>query len=177
MPSGEALRVGRAQQGFTYLLLLFVLAIAGAGLAVLGERWAVAGQREREAELLFRGTQYSRALASWRDATPAGQPTAPQSLDELLVDLRSNPPRHHLRRLFVDPFTGSADWELQRDAGGRIQALSSRSRRPALRRTVPSARPGADPRHPTVGDWVFEPAPAMPTAAPPPRTAPKRSQR
>ena len=158
MPSGDIMRqssTARCQRGFTYLLLLFVMAVAGAGFAALGEQWAIAGQREREAELVFRGTQFSQALASWRDATRAGQPIAPLSLQELLVDLRSSPPRHHLRRLFTDPFTGQADWELLLDAQGRVAAVSSRSRQPALRRVGVGLRDSADDQAPTVGDWLF----------------------
>ncbi len=156
----------RPARGFTYLLLLFVLAITGAGLAALGERWLIVAQRERETELLFRGAQFSRALADYRDATPQGQPAAPEQLDELLVDLRATPPRHHLRRLFTDPFSGRTDWELLRDEKGRIQGLASRSRQPALRRLALPLKPGADPRSPTVGDWVFLPGPAGPNPGP-----------
>ena len=165
MPSGEGLRRGAAPRGFTYLLLLFVLAIASAGLALMGEQWALAGQREREAEVLFRGTQFGRALASWRDATPAGQAAAPSTLQALLQDERSDPPRHHLRRLFADPFTGQPDWELLRDAQGRILGLASRSRQPALSRRHQPLRAEADARAPRVGDWLFEAAPAAAAAS------------
>ena len=154
MPSGKP-DVRRVQRGMTYLLLLFVLAAAGAGMAALGEQWALAAQREREAELLFRGRQFSQALADWRDLSPAGQPRAPLSLRALLVDERLRPPRHHLRQIYVDPFSGQADWDLVLDAEGRIQGLASRSRRPALRRVRVVLREGADSSQPAVGDWVF----------------------
>lgn len=159
MQSGETRRRAAAQHGATYLLLLFMLAVTAAGMAALGTQWAVAAQREREAELLFRGAQFSRALAGWRDATPTGQPTAPLMLEDLLLDERSTPPRHHLRRLFTDPFTGQADWELQRGADGRIVAVASRARMPALWRVQKPLRPGADEARPTVGDWFFEAEP------------------
>lgn len=176
MPSGSTaahpsacaplvLRLHRRQRGATYLLLLFMLAVMAAGMAALGTRWAVAAQREREAELLFRGTQFSRALASWRDATPAGQPAAPMQLEELLQDTRGPVPRHHLRRLFTDPFTGQADWELLRGEDGRISALASRSRQPALRRLHKPLRAEADPARPAVGDWLFQAEARAPTAA------------
>ncbi len=158
MPNGDTVvRSGAAQcqRGFTYLLLLFMMAVVGAGFATVGEQWAIAGQREREAELLFRGAQFSQALASWRDAARAGQPMAPLSLQDLLVDVRDSPPRHHLRRLFTDPFTGQADWDLLLDAQGRVTAVASRSRQPALRRVAVSLRDGADDQSPAVGDWLF----------------------
>lgn len=162
MPSGE--------RGFSYLLLLFVLAAMGAGLAAVGQHWTVAQQREQETELLFRGQAFSRALAAYRDSTPAGQSAAPAALEELLEDTRQALPQHHLRRLYTDPFTGQADWVLQRDAGGRIVALHSRSTRAALRRLPPAAlREKAQDRPQTVGDWLFLPAS---THTPPPSSQP-----
>lgn len=165
------------QRGATYLLLLFVLAAAGAGMAALGEQWALAAQRERETELLFRGHQFSQALADWRDQSPAGLPAeqrAPLALQALLVDERSVPPRHHLRQLYADPFTGQPDWVLLLDAQGRITGVASRSRRPALRRVGVVLRSDADESRPAVGDWLFMIAPpiapplAPPIAPPPP---------
>ena len=159
------------QCGATYLLLLFMLAVMAAGMAAMGTQWAVAAQRERETELLFRGAQFSRALASWRDATPAGQAAAPMLLQELLVDDRSTPQRHHLRRLYTDPFTAEADWDVLRGADGRIVAVASRARQPALRRLHQPLRAEADAAQPRVGDWIFEAAPRPAEAAKP--TLPK----
>lgn len=124
----------RTGRGFTYVLLLFSVALLGTGLAALGTQWQVAAQREREAELLFRGLQIRDALQRFNAATPAGTPPLPQALDELLVDGRGLEPRFHLRRLYADPFTGQADWVLLRDAAGGIVGVHSRSQRPALRR-------------------------------------------
>ena len=100
----------RGPRGFTYLLLLFMLALLGAALAAWGTSWQVAAQRERETELLFRGGQIQEALQRFHDQTPSGQAPLPQTLDELLADTRWPVPRHHLRRLYADPFTGQADW-------------------------------------------------------------------
>lgn len=168
MPSGELSCRRASQRGATYLLLLFMLAVMAAGMAAMGTQWAVAAQRERESELLFRGAEFSRALAAWRDSTPRGQPSAPLLLQELLVDARSTPPRHHLRRLYTDPFTGEADWELLRGADGRIVAVASRVRLPALRRVHKPLRADANPAQPSVGDWIFEAAPRSAASAPSP---------
>jgi type II secretory pathway pseudopilin PulG len=157
------------QRGFTYLLLLFVLALLGAGLATLGQRWQTLAQRERETELLFRAGEIRRALQSYIAASPDG--ALPRSLDPLLEDRRSDPPRYHLRRLYADPFTGRADWLLLRQADGGILGLSSRSRLPALRRAqlpVSLENPSKPVR---VGDWrfVIDPAAAStPTTTPDP---------
>lgn len=172
MPSGnrvQKLRKPGSQQGMTYLLLLFILALGGAGMAALGERWELAAQREREAELHFRGGQFSQALASWRDTLAAGREPAPRRLEDLLTDERVSPPVHHLRRFYADPFTGQADWELLRNPQGLIVAVASRSRKPALRRHGMELRAGANPAEPAVGDWLF--------AADPPEAAPPAKER
>jgi type II secretory pathway pseudopilin PulG len=167
MPNGER-RSGPAParcRGYTYVLLLFVMAIAAAGLGALGEHWLIAAQREREAELLFRGAEYGQALAAYRDATPPGQPAAPERLEDLLEDARTHPPGHLLRRLYTDPFSGQPDWDLKRNPQGRIEGLSSRSRHRALRHVGVPLAPDAEASAPTVGDWLFLPPAAGPTAA------------
>lgn len=159
------MRTGSRQRGFTYLLLLFVLAGLGAGLATLGPRWQTCAQRERETELLFRAGEIRRAIESYAAASPDG--ALPRSLDLLLEDRRSDPPRHHLRRLYADPFTGRSDWLLLRQADGGIHGLASRSRLPALRRTplpVTLDHPSTPVR---VGDWRFVIEAPVPTTTTP----------
>jgi type II secretory pathway pseudopilin PulG len=138
------------------LLLLISLAVAGATLARLGERWQVQAQRERETELLFRGQQIANAILAYQRATLPGQPSLPQALEDLLEDRRDGQPRHWLRQLYADPFSGLPDWELLRDADGGVLGVRSRADRVALRQhglAVPSrSRPGEPMR---VGDWIF----------------------
>jgi type II secretory pathway pseudopilin PulG len=155
------------EHGFTYLLLLFALAVGAAGLATLGQSWQQAMQREREAELLFRGRAIERALARYAAGTPDGLPNLPATLAELLEDRRSGVPQRHLRRLYADPFTGRPDWLLLRRAvDGRIVGVRSRARAPALRTVgVPEKeRQSAD--RAAVGDWRFVPPVAAADAAP-----------
>ncbi len=137
-------------RGFTYLALLFGLAIGGAALAGLGTQWQQAAQREREAELLFRGLQLRDALQRFHDQSPDGQPVLPQTLDDLLADRRRPTPRHHLRQLYTDPFTGQADWDLLRRPDGAIVGLRSRSPRPLLLQALP---PGVQPDPGRAAPW------------------------
>ena len=154
-----------AQRGFSYVLLLFMIVLAGTALAALGQQWQLQAQRQREAELLFRGLQLRDALLRYAAATPAGQPRSPRTLDELLRDSRRERPQHHLRRLWPDPFTGRADWVLLRDQRGGITGLHSADQRPALRRHgLPDGlvAAGDSERALRVADWVFAAA-ATPT--------------
>jgi type II secretory pathway pseudopilin PulG len=170
MPTCERRRRAPAvlpRRGFAYLGLLFLLVIGGAALAALGSHWQQQARREREAELLFRGCQLRDALQRYAAATPAGQPRAPQRLDELLSDQRGEPPLHHLRRLWPDPFTGQPDWVLLRDARGGIVGLHSRSQQPALRRQgLPPGVPVPAQGLPRLADWRFI-ADGAAAAAPP----------
>jgi len=171
MPTGER---RRPQRGFTYLLLLFGLAIGGAALAAVGMQWQQAARRDREAELLFRGLQLRDALQRFHDQTPDGQPALPQSLDDLLTDRRRPAPRHHLRQAWVDPFTGQADWVLLRTPDGGITGLHSRSAQPLLRhadlpdgvRVATQAAP--EPRPPRAMDWHFAIQPRLSRTRPTP---------
>jgi len=195
MPTGKPCRAercnrGRTARGFTYLLLLFGVAIGSAGLAAAGTAWSTAAQRAREAELLFRGGEYARALAAYRHATPSGQPAAPLNLAELLEDRRSPRTQRHLRRLYPDPYTGAADWVLLRE-GDRITGLHSRAETPVFRAPPGHAEADRDqsrsqshseaasapPRTARAADWHFTadnaPQPGLPPY--PPVTAAARS--
>lgn len=113
MPTGSPRPPRRAaRRGFTYLWLLFVLALGGVALAAVGELEQDRQLREREAELRFRGEAIALALGRYAEQTPLGQPPLPRRLEDLLADTRFPKPRRHLRQVYTDPFTGRPDWEL-----------------------------------------------------------------
>ena len=108
----------RRQAGFTYVgMIVFVTIIGLVGAATL-KVGALLARAEAENELLEIGAAFSDALASYAQATPPGQPQQPPSLEALLRDPRFPNPRRHLRRIFVDPITGRAEWGLVRAAEG-----------------------------------------------------------
>jgi len=150
MPNGER------QRGFTWPGLLLLLAVTGAGLAALGQGWSLQAQRGREAELRFRGEQIRDAIARYHAAQVPAQ--WPPSLQALLEDRREGlpgGPRHHLRRLWPDPFTGSADWVLvpaPAPAVG-IAGVHSRSDVPLL--ATAALGPLAPGERPLASDWRF----------------------
>lgn len=144
--------VARRQIGFTYLGLLFFVAISGAALAGLGQLWSTAAQRERERELEFRGEEIARAIARYAKATPSGMPRYPNTLEDLLLDVRGPKPLHHLRRLYTDPFSGKPDWVLMPEASqpGAFSGVRSREERALLRQTAPDGSALE-----TARDWHF----------------------
>lgn len=124
-----------AQRGFSYLAVLFLVALTAAALAALGQAWSTAAQRERERELIFRGGEIARAIAAYAAATPTPPQQYPRRLEDLLEDRRGAKPRRHLRRLYADPFTQEPDWVLVPEQGqpGAFMGVRSRSPQRLLR--------------------------------------------
>jgi type II secretory pathway pseudopilin PulG len=114
------------QDGFTYVGLLFVVAFMGLLLASAGQVWHTAAQRDKEEELLFVGQQFRDAIASYRAATPGQPKHGPKRLEELLDDKRGTINLRHLRRIFVEPMTGTRDWGLIKN-GDEIAGVYSQS--------------------------------------------------
>jgi type II secretory pathway pseudopilin PulG len=103
-------RARRREAGFTYLgLIIFVTVIGMVGAATL-KVGSLLQRAEAENELLEIGAEFSAALRSYAAVTPKGQLNQPKSLQDLLRDPRFPSPRRHLRRIFVDPVTGKAEW-------------------------------------------------------------------
>lgn len=151
MPTGRGRR-SAAEHGFSYLAVLFLVAVTAAGLAALGQAWSTAAQRERERELQFRGEAIADAITRYQNAGVTAVPELPRSLDDLLEDRRGPAVRHHLRQRYIDPFTGEADWELVAQGADkqRFNAVRSRSARLLLRERAPD---GTVLRK--ASDWLF----------------------
>lgn len=96
--------------GFTYLSVIILVAIIGLVSAAGLKMGALLQRRAAEQELLDIGAQFSDALQSYASVTPAGQPPQPPTLKALLRDPRFPNARRHLRKIFVDPITGKAEW-------------------------------------------------------------------
>jgi type II secretory pathway pseudopilin PulG len=114
------------QRGFTYLGVLVIIAVMGAGLAAFGQLYSHAAQREKEQELLFIGGQFRDAIASYYNKSP-GAKVYPKKLEDLLEDRRFPMPQHHLRRVYSDPMTGKAEWGMVEAPGGGFMGVHSLS--------------------------------------------------
>jgi len=102
------------QNGFTFLAALMIVVIMGLMLGLTAQPWKTVMKREREKELLFRGTQIRNAIAAWN----ARQVTTPlNDLDDLLLDPRDLQKKKYLRQHYKDPMTGK-EWTIIKDVKG-----------------------------------------------------------
>lgn len=138
------------QGGFSYLFMLFMVALGGIMLVASAQTSWMESKRDKEAELLFAGNEFKKAIDSFNRRIPIQQGGGaavpaqgqgaggdnsgefsiggeyPRQLEDLLEDRRFTPTLRHLRRIYVDPLTGSKEWGLLRE-GGRIVGVYSRS--------------------------------------------------
>lgn len=174
--------------GFTYLGLLFVMAMLGLTAAAAGPVWRVVAQQERERELLFVGRQLQQAIERYGNQGRVGSegpaPRWPQRLEDLLRDPRDAGTLRHLRRLYADPITGRANWGLLRTAdGGIVGVYSQGAGRPLRRANFPPGLAFEQAR--SYAQWRFlaagapaalaveTPAPSAPDMSDAPAVAPQ----
>ncbi|MCW7541276.1 type II secretion system protein [Aquabacterium sp. A7-Y] len=100
-----------------------MLAILSAGLAAVGQLWSAAAERERARQLAWTGEQFVQAIASYYHSAPNGQKRYPPDLQALLLDPRFLSTRRHLRRIYLDPYSGRAGWGLVAAPGGGIMGV------------------------------------------------------
>lgn len=145
----------KCQSGFSYLGLLFLVAILGSGTAVAGMMWSISQKRDKERELLFRGNEIRNAIASYYKTTPGTIRRYPASLADLLKDNRQLATVRHLRRLYRDPMTVDGEWGLVRSDDGGIRGVYSLSREQALKRKNFRAFDTAFEEARIYVNWVF----------------------
>lgn len=106
MPTGRLRPAGgrRAggQRGFAMAALLVALAVLSVLTSAALPVWRHAAQREREAELIFRGEQYARAVMLYQRRTPGAWPPDVATLVE----------GRFLRRAYRDPMTADGRFRL-----------------------------------------------------------------
>jgi len=94
------------QSGFTYITALMLVMVIGIMLGMAGQSWKTIMQREREKELLFRGSQIKEAIENWYKRHPIPL----NKLEDLLQDPGSLTPVHYLRRPYTDPMMPEKSW-------------------------------------------------------------------
>ena len=122
--------------------LLVGLAAAGILMSAALPVWNHAAQREREAELVFRGEQYARAVALYQ-RTNAG--AFPPDVETLLEE-------RFLRRQYRDPMVEHGEFQVLHEADlGELAAETPATERPgeiAGRRDETTQRPDEAPARP-----------------------------
>jgi len=169
--------VVRRTGGFTYLTILFVVALMGIGLALVGQMWNTSARREREAELLQIGGEYRKAIERYYLSGPRRYP---RELADLIQDPRQPGVVRHLRKLYWDPISGKSEWGLVRADDGGIAGVYSLSEEEPLKVAGFAVRDAAFEGKSKYSDWQFiaaagaAPAAAAPSAATPaaPRARP-----
>ena len=170
------------QAGFTYLGLIIFVAIIGLVGAATLKVGSLLQRAASEEELLEIGAAFGAALDSYAAATPRGATPYPPSIQELLKDPRFPGVRRHLRKVFVDPLTGKAEWGIEYLGGGAVGIVAIHSlstARPLKIANFDSRFRGLDGKE-KISEWRFTAserslAPASaPTTAP--TTAPVQAQ-
>jgi type II secretory pathway pseudopilin PulG len=115
------------EAGFNYIGLMILVAVTGVALAAAGEVWQVSLKREKEQELLFVGNQFRNALTLYYQSSAPQGKRFPMSLEDLLRDPRTPALRRYLRKIYVDPITGTPEWGLIKGPGGEIYGVHSLS--------------------------------------------------
>jgi len=153
------------QAGFTYLTVMFIVAILMGGLAILGETWETSARREKEVELLFIGNQYRRAIGLYYLSTPGVVKAYPRTIEDLLKDPRQPGTVRHLRKLFPDPITGKP-FVVIKGADGGVQGVNSPSDDAPLKVANFRVRDATFEGAQKYSDWKFIHTPPAVAAAP-----------
>lgn len=143
------------QRGFTYLAVLFFVAMMGTVLAVTGVTWSTMQQRDKEQELLFVGEEFRRAIATYYERTPGTVKRYPGSINDMLKDNRHVSILRHLRRPYVDPMTNLPEWGIVRAPDGGIMGVYSLSSETPLKRRGFLQRDSAFENAEHYGQWRF----------------------
>jgi type II secretory pathway pseudopilin PulG len=154
------------QQGFTYLSLLFFVAVLGSGLAATAVSWRHAQQREKERELLFVGEEFREAIALYYHRSPGVIKEFPRDLNDLVRDPRYPNTQRYLRRIYRDPMRNEPSWGTVLSPGGGIMGVYSLSQdEPLKKQGFKEIQSGLD-KAGSYSDWRFVYTPFMsPTPA------------
>jgi type II secretory pathway pseudopilin PulG len=144
-----------AEKGFTYIWMLFAVALAGIVLAGAGQIWQTEARREKEVELIFAGEQFRQAIGSYYENSPGMPKRYPDSLERLLSDDRFPIVKRHLRKIFLDPMTGKAEWGLIRKPGFGIVGVHSLSAQKPFKRANFPERYAVFAGAKSYQDWEF----------------------
>lgn len=128
----------RREQGFSYVVVMFLVAIVALLTARALENGLTSARRDKEAELLWVGRTYRDAIGDYYRSTPGSEKKFPKNLVDLLEDKRdSGALRRSLRKVYRDPISGAKEWgEVKTEKGELIGVYSLSTQRPLRRKGV-----------------------------------------
>jgi type II secretory pathway pseudopilin PulG len=94
------------QGGMAYLFVMIIVALMGIALMGMNQQWSVMIKRDREAELLFRGTRIQEAIDHFVADYEIQKATRPNRWPRSLQELTKKSPKRYLQRAYEDPITG-----------------------------------------------------------------------
>lgn len=151
----KSARACRSIAGFSYIWVLITIAVMGFGLVMTVQLDSIIVRRDKEKELLAIGRQFRTAIGRYYEAQMlAGKHEYPASLEDLLKDNRVPGIRRHLRRIFIDPMTGKAEWGLVK-VNGRIAGIYSLSEAKPLKQDGFEAEDMGFRNQEKYSGWVF----------------------
>jgi type II secretory pathway pseudopilin PulG len=121
---------GQSENGYAMAVLLVAMGIMAVMLTALMPVWNQAARREKEAELVFRGQQYARAIGMFQRKYAN---TPPPSIDVLVQE-------KFLRKKYKDPITNTDFVPLPAAGGGVLPGTA-----PGATASNPTGRGGPDP--------------------------------
>ncbi len=150
------------------MAVLLLVALMGMGLAAAGMFWHTQLQREKEQDLMFAGDQIRSAIEAYYNASPGAVKQYPTSLNDLLKDSRYPDTRRYLRRLYVDPLTGSSEWGMVPAPGNGILGVFSLGPGEPFKQANFPLKDAEFEHKQTYTDWKFtyRPASALGTPGP-----------
>lgn len=172
--AGRKVRFLRCRKGLTLIGLMVAIAVLSLSVAVAGTSWSVRRQQEREKELLWRGGQFQRAIASYYERSDLGNSKQyPPNLQALLEDERGLEKKHHIRQLYNDPITGG-EWQIIPGPSGGVMGVRSQSTlRPYKEEGFPPSERGFAGAQ-SYSDWLFCYRPVKTSGQNSPATAARR---
>jgi type II secretory pathway pseudopilin PulG len=112
------------QRGVTYLMVMLAIVLIGISLTAAGKQWSLIVKRDKEAELLFRGTRIQYAIETYA-ADYSVRKTARPNQYPLTLEELTRLPKRYLPKVYKDPITGQ-DFQLIK-IGTEIHGVKSRS--------------------------------------------------
>lgn len=117
----------RGERGFSYVVVMFLVAVTSILSLRALEYTQTAEQRAKEDELLWRGMAYRRAIQDFYLRGPGSGHALPTELGQLLDDTRFVRRQRWLRKPYRDPLTADGNWGLIYNDDGKLIGVYSKS--------------------------------------------------